>query len=74
MYKKSKTYEADTNYFDDRAKLKVKCKHCGHTKAIPTYVDKVVCSWCHNYIFRNDEVEQRYRFKEKLLKMKRSEL
>lgn len=62
------SYAEDSRLFEERTRLRVTCKHCGHTKAIPSFVDKVICSWCKHYIFRNDEIESKYRFKEKILK------
>lgn len=40
---------------------KIKCK-CGHRMLIPYHVDKIICSWCGNYVYKNKRVE----FKDKL--------
>lgn len=45
------------------------CK-CGHRMLIPYHIDKMICSWCGNYVYRNKRVE----FKDKLKKeMKKNE-
>lgn len=45
------------------------CKHCGHTvDIIHVKGDKVVCSWCHHFVFKDDKVEFLYRLNEKLKK------
>ena len=62
------SYVSDTKYFEERNKLKRKCKHCGHTQAIPLWIEKQVCDWCKNYIFINEDKEKKYRFKEKLFR------
>lgn len=43
--------------------INVQCK-CGHKEIFPHWVDKKICSWCGNYIYKNKKVE----FKEKLAK------
>lgn len=42
---------------------KITCK-CGHRMLIPYHIDKMICSWGGNYVYRNKRVE----FKDKLLK------
>ena len=64
-------YIEDTRYFSERQLLKKKCKHCGHTQAIHSQLDKVICRWCHNYIFRTEQDEFRYKIKENQIKERR---
>lgn len=65
------SYVSDTKFFEERTRLKLKCKHCGHTQAIDNSQDKIICKWCKNYIFRNDDIEEKYRFREKLFRERR---
>lgn len=65
------TKEEDDRMFQEMSKHRKKCKHCGHSSVIPVYVDKKVCSWCGNYVFRTDEIEFKFRLEEKLKKGKR---
>lgn len=44
-------------------KLNVKCK-CGHTVNFTSNKNKIICSWCGNYVYKNKKVE----FIEKLKK------
>lgn len=44
---------------------RVLCK-CSHSVIIPFGFDKVVCSWCGNYVFRDKKAEFKYRIKEKI--------
>lgn len=53
---------------DEYNKLKIKCKHCGHKLVIPVWVDKQICSWCGNYVYRNKQMEFREEVK-KLIKV-----
>lgn len=43
--------------------MKKKCK-CGHTQLV--LKDKVLCSYCGHYIFKDKKTEFIYRMKEKL--------
>lgn len=51
----------DAKILKERTKLKVKCS-CGHSVFFPSFVDKKICNWCKNYVYRTKEIE----FKEKL--------
>lgn len=46
-------------YDNNMHKYKHTCKHCGHKKIIPKFVDKQICNWCGHYVYRNDEIERR---------------
>lgn len=48
-------------------KVKYQCK-CGHKVVIPKWVDKQLCKWCGNYVFKTKEDEFKYRMKEKIKK------
>lgn len=60
------TFREDDRMFEEYSKHKVKCKHCGHSSTMPVYVDKKICSWCGNYVFRTPEIEFKFRLKEKI--------
>ena len=51
---------------NDRAKYKRYCC-CGHSIVFPasTKTNKVICTWCGNYIYKNDYEE----FKENIKKV-----
>ena len=53
-----KEYDRMTNEYD---KVKYECKYCGRKAVIPYNVDKVECSWCHHYVFKNKRDEFKYR-------------
>ena len=54
----------DIKIYDYITKHKVKCK-CGHKVFITKY-DKIICSWCGNYVFKDKKKEFDYRLKEML--------
>lgn len=56
-------------YSEIIAKSKIKCM-CGHSIAIPPHLDKVLCRWCGNYVFKNKELEFKYRLKEMINNVK----
>lgn len=58
----NKEYERLCDYYD---KIKYKCT-CGHIVVIPVYVDKVLCDWCGNFVFRDKKEEFKYRMKERI--------
>lgn len=45
----------------------IKCD-CGHTVLVPTRKDKIICSWCGEYVFKDKETEFKYRMLSKLSK------
>ena len=61
-----KEYEKMTDEYD---KVKYECR-CGHRVVIPKWVDKQICKWCNNYVFKNKEDEFKYRLQEKMRKNK----
>lgn len=60
------TFEEDTKRFNALAKQRIHCKHCGHSITFykGSYKDKIICSYCGRYIYKNGLIE----FKEKLKK------
>lgn len=42
------------------AKISHKCK-CGHTVPIPNKVNFVYCGWCHRRVYKNKEIEFKYK-------------
>ena len=45
--------------------VKYPCK-CGRRVIISYNQDKQLCSWCHNYVFKNKQAEFKYRLNERL--------
>lgn len=41
------------------------CPNCGHTLLF-NRPDKVICSWCKHYVFKNKKVEFEWRLKESI--------
>ena len=56
-------YKRMTREYD---KVKYTCKKCGRRVVIPYKVDKQICSWCGNYVFKTNQEEFKYRVKEYL--------
>lgn len=44
-------------------KVRYKCK-CGHSVIIPTWVDKQLCNWCGNYVYKDKKDEFKNKLKE----------
>ena len=44
----------------------IKCKNCGHT--IVPFKDRIICSYCGFWVYKNSKVEFKYKFKETLKK------
>ena len=63
-------FKKDTKVFTALSKLKRYCKHCGHSEVFLKHSkrDKIICSYCGNYIYRDDLIE----FKEKLKKCQKN--
>lgn len=47
-----------------------KCK-CGHTILITSKEGYRLCNWCHRYVFKNKEIEKKYRKEEFVKTLKR---
>lgn len=43
--------------------LKVQCKVCGRKVPFVLNEDRKPCSWCGNYVYKNDKVEFKYKMK-----------
>lgn len=43
-------------------KVKFRCK-CGHKVVIPAWVDRQICDWCGNYVYKNKEIEFKHKLK-----------
>lgn len=48
---------------DEYDKVRHYCKKCGHSIIIPHWVEKTLCDWCGNYVFKNDKDEFKYRMR-----------
>lgn len=64
---KKRSYNDDTKLFKLYTDNTVKCK-CGHTVVMRPSTEKVICSWCKNYIFREKKDKDLYRIKEMIKK------
>ena len=54
-----KWYQKKMNELD---KSKYYCK-CGHSLIIPAWIDRQICDYCGNYVYKNKETEFRYKLK-----------
>ena len=52
---------------DEYDKVKHICS-CGHRIIMPKWVDKQICGWCGNYVFKDKREEFKYRLKEEIRK------
>jgi hypothetical protein len=59
-------YKKDKVDLDFYTKNSTKCK-CGHTNFLGSR-DKVICSWCNRYVFKNKRIEFMYRVGELIKK------
>lgn len=64
--KKSHRTEDLINY-SKYIQMCVKCKKCGHTILVARK-DRIICSYCGNWVYKNDKTEFEYKMKEKLKK------
>ena len=60
--KETQLYEKPTNYTMTKRENYVKCK-CGKTVEFWHGESKVLCTWCGNYVFKNDKEEFNYKMK-----------
>ena len=64
MFKNNLYFEQEKKFFDKICKHRIKCK-CSHT-VILINCDRIICSHCGNWIYKNQETEFRYKLAEKM--------
>lgn len=47
----------------ERTKMRIICK-CGHSCYVPHSRDYLLCSHCHNRVYRNKMIEFKYKMKQ----------
>ena len=67
------SFAEDTRRFDTYTKIRKRCETCGHSKSIPIFIEKVICEWCGNYVFRDEKVKFKYRLEQAKIKQRRIE-
>lgn len=53
----------------ERTQHRYYCK-CGHSVIIRPKLDRTLCHWCNNLVFKNKQDEFRYRMQEQLKRKK----
>lgn len=49
-------FKTDTKFFNERSNNRVYCK-CGHAISMPSNINKMICNWCRNTVYRNEKEE-----------------
>lgn len=62
-------YNNDTKRLECYLQNTIKCS-CGHSVFIPTNLDRLLCTWCGHWVYRNDKIKFKYEFKKALSKNK----
>lgn len=44
-----------------------RCKKCNHTMLLGN-CEKLICTWCGNYIYKNEKIEFIHKLRQELLK------
>lgn len=63
-------YSVDKKSFNVYMNDAIKCPKCGHGVHF-FRVEKTVCKWCGNYVFKDKKSEFEYKFKAKKNKLKK---
>lgn len=63
------SFKEDDKRFKDVSKCRYKCK-CGHSVIITNKLDKAICSWCGNLVFKTPKAEFEYRVNQMKQKLK----
>ncbi len=67
-----KKWEQDSKRLKELSKIKYKCK-CSHTVTIPVFVDRNKCSYCGNFVYKDDRIRFKYKLAEAIIKLRRKE-
>ena len=65
------TKKEEERLWAEKDKSKVTCK-CGHVIVLQNKTGRKLCTWCHNWVFKDKQTEFEYRMKENLIKEKRN--
>lgn len=55
---------------EEYSKVKYTCK-CGHRVIIPKWIDKQICGWCGQYVFKSKKDEFEFRMQEQMKRRKK---
>ena len=66
-YVNHKTTKEIIKLADEQTEARIICK-CGHSVLKPIKTDKIICTWCGEYVFKDKEAEFKYRLQSKLAK------
>lgn len=62
----------DDKWFNERSKNKTTCP-CGCRVIIPDKCDRILCRWCHKWVYKDEKTEFRYKVLEGKKKAERSD-
>lgn len=65
MTRIAKRHEDPIKYVEELSKARIVC-NCGHRVIMPPHFDKVLCSWCGNYVFKDKKAEFEYRINQEM--------
>ena len=54
-------------FFNDMSSISVYCK-CGHSVQIYSKTDRLLCTWCGKWVYKNPQIEFKYKLQEKMKK------
>ena len=66
-----RTFAKDTKMLDAFSKIKVRCK-CSHT-IVMIASDRVICSHCGNWVYKDKKTEFKYKLNQSLKRRKKHE-
>ena len=62
----------DDKWFNERSKSKTTCS-CGCRVIIPDKCDRILCRWCHKWVYKDEKTEFRYKVLEGKRKAERGD-
>lgn len=69
-----KSYKDIEKLAQERIKEKIVCKKCGcRSNLIPSRMDRVLCNWCNNYVYRTPELEFKCKLQEQIRKREKKD-
>ena len=71
-YKIGTFKKEDDKWFNERAKNKVICP-CGCRISMPADIDRMICRWCRNYVYRDEKAKFKYKLLEEKRKAEKGE-
>lgn len=69
---KNEKIEKPIEYWHKMGQIRHYCPKCKHSLVIPVFMDRNLCDWCGNWVYKDKQTEFRYKLQERMKKNAKS--